>query len=64
MTLADGSEVVLPFFSATVLWDGSRRPVSVIAAGGPPLLGMEMLAGHRLTMEVVEGGVVRIDTLR
>lgn len=61
--LADGSRVSLDLFEATVLWDGKERPVAVLQTENEALLGMSMLTGHRLTLDVVSGGEVRIETL-
>jgi clan AA aspartic protease len=59
-TLADGSEAVLPAYLATVLWDGAPRRVRVLANSGAPLVGMGPLRGYELTIQVLEGGEVRI----
>ena len=58
--LADGSLCPINIYSAEVLWDGTWRPVLVSAVGDEPLLGMGLLAGHRLVMDVVPGGLVEI----
>ena len=42
-TLADGSEVTLDVFRATVLWDGEPRYVRAYAADATPLAGMRLL---------------------
>ncbi|HVS34405.1 MAG TPA: clan AA aspartic protease [Gemmataceae bacterium] len=61
--LADGS--VLPFdvYVATVDWDGQPRSVEVEAADAQPLLGMALLQGSELRIEVVPGGPVTITRL-
>lgn len=59
-TLADGSAVYLDIHEAAIVWDDQLRDVRVLAAGGDPLVGMALLRGYELTMEVVDGGVVRI----
>ncbi len=58
--LADGSEVALDAYAATVLWDGRAREIVVYAADTTPLIGMSMLAGHSLYVEVESGGRVVI----
>src|SRR5438445_677338 len=58
--LADGREVVLDLHEATVFWDGSARRVPVLATGSGPLVGMGLLSGYELTMQVVAGGSVPI----
>lgn len=61
--LADGSEEILPMFNVTVTWDGEPRRVRAIATRGELLLGMAMLHGRRLVVEVVEGGQVAVQSL-
>jgi len=50
-------------FEATVLWDDQTRHVAVLATQGDVLVGMAMLAGHRVTLEVEDGGSVTIEAL-
>lgn len=59
-TLADGSVRQFDICAAEVEWDGIWRTVLVYAVGDEPLLGMHLLAGHKLVMEVVPGGLVEI----
>lgn len=61
--LADGSLHVFDVYVGTVLWDGQERTVEVDAAEADPLAGMGLLRGHRLSVDVVEDGVVRIEAL-
>ena len=48
---------------ADIIWDGRKRIVSVVAAAGPSLVGMQMLRGHMLEVSVVDGGDIRIEAL-
>ncbi len=59
-TLADGSVAAFDVYVVTVLWDGIARSVSAGAVDGAPLLGMSMLTGHELRVQVREGGRVLI----
>ena len=59
-TLADGSEAAFDVYDATVLWDGQPIYVESGAAGVHPLVGMSLLDGHNLNIEVVDGGRVVI----
>ncbi len=59
-TLADGSEVTLDVFRATVLWDGEPRYVRAYAADATPLTGMRLLDRHNLNIDVEDGGKVVI----
>ena len=59
-TLGDGNDVDLDLYSAVVSWDGNDRYIFVISAVGNPLIGMSMLRGYGIRIDVVEGGAVRI----
>jgi predicted aspartyl protease len=61
--LADGSVRSVEVFAAEVDWDGVWRPVLVSALGDEPLLGMPLLVGYRLCMDVTPGGAVEIAPL-
>ena len=58
--LADGSVRQFDIFAAEVAWGGTWRTVLVSAIGNEALLGMHLLAGHKLVVEVVPGGSVEI----
>lgn len=58
--LADGSVRQFEICAAEVAWGGTWRAVLVSAVGNEPLLGMRLLAGHKLAIEVVPGGLVEI----
>lgn len=60
-TLADGSAVSFDIHMVTVDWEGQARPVEADAAETTPLVGMRLLAGHDLHVEVEEGGRVVIE---
>lgn len=55
VTLADGSETQLGLYRAVVLWHGEPRAVQALAAEGGALLGMALLYGSRLAMDVLDG---------
>jgi clan AA aspartic protease len=61
--LADGNESVFDIYEATVLWDGTARRVSVDEVDVMPLVGMALLYGYELTMQIVEGGRVLLKPL-
>ena len=60
-TLADGSETTFPYYGVAVLWDGRTRYVEADAADTTPLVGMRLLDGHSLYVEVEDGGRVVIE---
>ena len=61
--LANGSEDYCDMYAATVIWDGRPQNILVEAADTDPLVGMALLYGHALHMQVVEGGSVVIEPL-
>ena len=58
--LADGGMATLGAYEAHVLWHGRPRRVPVYEADGGPLIGMSLLRGSTLTIEVIPGGEVKI----
>lgn len=61
--LADGGFHVFDVYAGTVLWNRQYRKVEVFEADTEPLVGMGLLKGHHLEMDVVENGTVRIESL-
>ena len=61
--LGDGREVALDMFAGTVVWDGQDRDVVVLGVGSDALVGMALLAGSRVIVEVEEQGRVTIEHL-
>ena len=59
--LADGTEASFDMYDATLLWDGQHRSVYVYAAETTPLVGMRLLEGHDLHVEVETGGRVVVE---
>ena len=43
-----------------MMWHGEPRIIEVVEADSEPLLGMELLLGNRVTLDVLEGGPVTI----
>jgi|SRR4051812_17503436 clan AA aspartic protease len=62
-TLGDGNEVKMDLFLAGVVWEEEPCEVLVLAAEGGVLLGMAMLAGSRVTLDVEDDGLVTIESL-
>ena len=58
--LADGRAVETRYHRGRVLWHGRERGVQVLSAEGGPLIGMGLLRGGLLTIEVVPGGEVSV----
>lgn len=61
--LADDSLVLLDVFQGSMTWHGARKNILVSQAEGGALIGMRLLAGSRLTIDVVNRGRVSIETL-
>jgi clan AA aspartic protease len=61
--MADGRENLFDIHKAKVIWEGRARPISVHAAETDPLVGMALVYGYELTIQVVEGGSVIIARL-
>ena len=59
-TLADGSEISYGIYGVTVLWDSQRIYIEADAADTTPLVGMLLLDGHDLSVQVRNGGRVVI----
>ena len=58
--LANDDEVSFDVHDVSVLWDDLPRQIKADATGSIPLLGMQLLDGHDLTIEVGSGGRVLI----
>lgn len=61
--LADGSIGIFDVYEAKVVWDGKVRQILVDEADADPLVGMRLLKGHELRMQVRYGGKVTIKRL-
>jgi predicted aspartyl protease len=62
-TLADGSECIFDVYEAKVVWDGKVRQILVDEADTDPLIGMRLLRGYELKMQVRHSGKVTIERL-
>ncbi len=63
-TLADGSTCVFRVYVGKVVWDSKVRQILVDEADTDPLVGMRLLRGHELKMQVRYRGKVTIKRLR
>jgi clan AA aspartic protease len=62
-TLADGSTCVFQVYEGKLIWDGKVRSILVDEADADPLVGMRLLRGHELKMQVRARGKVTIKRL-
>ena len=58
--LANDDQVEFNVHNVTLLWDGEARDIEADATGSTPLIGMLLLDGHNLNMDVEDGGSVII----
>jgi|SRR5439155_12111739 len=61
--LADGSPCIFDVFKAKVMWDGKVRQILVDEADTDSLVGMRLLRGHELKMQIRPRGKVTIKRL-
>lgn len=61
--LGDGNEVSMDLFLGVVQWEGGPRDVLVLETEGGTLVGMALLNGHRVTMDVEDGGMISVESL-
>lgn len=63
VTLANGKEDQFDIYAAVIRWDGAPRNILVEAADPNPLVGMALLTGYDVHIQVAEGGTVIIEAL-
>ena len=61
--LADGNTRVFDVFVAEVEWSDGPLAVAVFASEAACLVGMSLIDGHKLEIEAVEGGGVKLTRL-
>jgi clan AA aspartic protease len=62
-TLADGEVCIFDVYEAQIAWDGRVRRILVDEADTEPLVGMKLLRGHELRIQVRSRGKVTIKRL-
>ncbi len=58
--LGDGSECVFNVYEAAVVWDGVLITIPIDEADSEPLVGMSLMEGYQLTVQVFENGRVEL----
>ncbi|MEG5060875.1 clan AA aspartic protease [Microcoleus sp. A2-C5] len=58
--LGDGSECVFNVYEAVLVWDGDYITIPIDEADSEPLVGMSLMEGFQLMVQVFEGGHVEI----
>lgn len=61
--LGDGSEVYVSLYLTIVVWHSEKRIVQILRTDGNSLVGMSLLFGNRLILDVVTDGEVSIEIL-
>jgi clan AA aspartic protease len=58
--LGDGTECVFDVYEAVLVWDGNMLTIPIDEADSAPLVGMSLMEGYQLTVQVFEGGHVEL----
>ncbi len=61
--LGDNVPARLNTFTGHILWHERLRAVPILESRGAPLVGMRLLAGSQLTVQIRNGGDVQIDEM-
>lgn len=63
VTLAGDIGVRAPVYGAAARWDGCERQIDIVQFDGPPMLGLSLLYGYELRIEIVRDGQVTVTAL-
>jgi predicted aspartyl protease len=63
IALADLTYRTRPLYQTLVIWQGEERVTEVIAMDGNPLIGLGILQGNSVYMEITHGGRVEVEPL-
>jgi clan AA aspartic protease len=63
VTLANGARERCNLYGGKVIWDGAPRTILIEAADTDPLIGMALVKGYDLHIEVRDGGAVALQAL-
>ncbi len=58
--LGDGNECVFNVYEAVVIWDGNLLTIPIDEADSEPLVGMSLMEGYQLMVQVFEGGNIEL----
>ncbi len=58
--LGDGSECVFNVYEAVLVWDGNLLTIPIDEADSEPLVGMSLMEGYQLMVQVFDGGRVEL----
>lgn len=54
------SECVFNVYEAVLVWDGNFLTIPVDEADSDPLIGMSLMEGYQLVVQVLENGLVEL----
>lgn len=63
-TLADGSEIEFDIHEGEILWNRRCVAIRIDSSDSTPLIGMRLLEGFELTVQVRQGGPVTIKRMK
>lgn len=61
--LADGSRSIFNMYEANVIWDEQLLTIPIDEADSEPLVGMSLMEGYELTIQAVNGGIVKLSKI-
>lgn len=61
--LGDGTECVFDVYEAVLVWDGNMLTIPIDEADSEPLVGMSLMEGYQLMVQVFEGGSVELSKI-
>jgi clan AA aspartic protease len=59
--LGGGSECIFNVYEAVLIWDGETISIPIDEADSEPLVGMSLMEGYQLMMQISEGGCVQLN---
>ena len=62
--LGDGTECVFDVYEAVSVWDGNFLTIPIDEADSDPLVGMSLMEGCQLMVQVFEGGHIELSKIR
>jgi len=63
VVLGDGCTQRFDVYSARIIWDGKFRPIKVNEADTDSLVGLGLLHGYQICIQITDGGSVKIRSI-